>query len=157
MPARATSHGSLGTCVLNGIGASYAETMQPGFCPQNNFGSLVIVADVLFLRECGFHMALNMLNFFAPLTIGSIVAGAMTGHVNWQLFWQFKITMFAMIDLSIVILVAFTETKFVSRAEHAFDLPKKGNAGTPGAEGTVTQSSSVNESVIDQTKSFATQ
>jgi hypothetical protein len=110
--------------VFNGIDASCAETMRPGFCPQNNGGSLVIPAGVLFLCECGSHMTLNMFNFFGALIIGPIMAGVMTGHVSWYFFWQFKITMFAMNDLIIVILVAFTETKFVSRSEHAFGLPK---------------------------------
>lgn len=83
MPASATSHGSVGPCVLNGIGASCAETMRPGFCPQNNCGSLVIPAGVLFLCERGFHMTLNMFNFFGALINGPIMAGVMTGRVSW--------------------------------------------------------------------------
>jgi hypothetical protein len=45
----------MGACVLNGIGAGPAETMQP-----------VIIADVLFLHERGFHMTLYMVSLPTP-------------------------------------------------------------------------------------------
>ena len=113
--AVATSYGSfMGACVLNGIGAGPAETMQPGRASCQLFANMiVIIADVLFLHQRGFHLVMYMLFYFGSLMIGPIVAGSMTQHINWQSFWWLNVALFG--AMLIIIIFCFPETKFIDR------------------------------------------
>ena len=98
--AEASTYNSfLGSCILSGIVAGPAETIQP-----------VVVADVLFLHERGLHMTLYFALFFGAQAIAIIVSGLITFHSTWQNFWWLAA---GLQGLSIILLLfGFPETKF---------------------------------------------
>ena len=98
--AEATTYNSfLGSCILSGIVAGPAETIQP-----------VVVADVLFLNERGLHMTLYFALFFGAQAVAIIVSGLITYHSTWQNFWWLAAGLQGF--SFILLLVGFPETKF---------------------------------------------
>lgn len=62
--ARATSYGSfMGACILNGIGAGPAETIQPA-----------VIADIFFLHDRGFWNTLYWVAYMGSLMVGPVSA-----------------------------------------------------------------------------------
>ncbi|KAJ6114260.1 Major facilitator superfamily domain general substrate transporter [Penicillium sp. IBT 16267x] len=98
--AVAPTYGSyMGACVLNGIGAGPAETLQPQ-----------IIADILFLHERGAYNTLYFTAYFGSLMIGPIVAGPMADHISWRSFFWLNV---GLLGLSLAFLVfGFPETKW---------------------------------------------
>ncbi|KAK5732526.1 hypothetical protein LTR17_010465 [Elasticomyces elasticus] len=107
----------MGACVLNGIGAGPAETIQPS-----------VIADIFFLHDrgfwntlywviypCGkysFYVRANISKVFymGSLMVGPIIAGPMSLHVGWRNFWWFNTALIA-VSLIMVIFM-FPETKW---------------------------------------------
>ena len=59
--AQAQTYSSfMGACVLNGIGAGPAETLQPA-----------VIADVLFLHERGFYNTLYFAFYFGSIMVSA--------------------------------------------------------------------------------------
>ncbi|KAL9065044.1 MAG: hypothetical protein Q9157_007617 [Trypethelium eluteriae] len=98
--ARATTYGSfMGACVLNGIGAGPAETIQPA-----------VIADIFFLHDRGYWSTLYWVVYMGSLMVAPIISGPMAQHVGWRNFWWLNV---AMIGASIVLVVfGFPETKW---------------------------------------------
>lgn len=83
--ARATTYSSfMGACVLNGIGAGPAETIQPA-----------VIADIFFLHDRGFWNTLYWVFYMGSLMVGPIIAGSMSQHVGWRNFWWFNTALIA--------------------------------------------------------------
>ncbi|MCJ1235788.1 hypothetical protein MMC14_003759 [Varicellaria rhodocarpa] len=98
--ARAQTYGSfMGACVLNGIGAGPAETLQPA-----------IIADVMFLHERGLYNTLYFAFYFGSLMVGPIISGPMASNVGWRNFWWLNVAMCAVTFLAC--LFGFPETKW---------------------------------------------
>ncbi|KAK5682513.1 hypothetical protein LTS10_005641 [Elasticomyces elasticus] len=98
--ARAMTYSSfMGACVLNGIGAGPAETIQPS-----------VIADIFFLHDRGFWNTLYWVFYMGSLMVGPIIAGPMSLHVGWRNFWWFNTALIA-VSLIMVIFM-FPETKW---------------------------------------------
>lgn len=110
--ARATTYNSfMGACVLNGIGAGPAETIQP-----------TVIADIFFLHSRGRWNTLYWVFYMGSLMVAPIISGPMAQHVGWRSFWWLNV---GMIGLSIVMVIfMFPETKW-DRA-----IPKELSPGT---------------------------
>ncbi|KAI9690154.1 MAG: hypothetical protein M1822_009115 [Bathelium mastoideum] len=98
--ARAKTYGSfMGACVLNGIGAGPAETIQPA-----------VIADIFFLHDRGYWSTLYWVVYMGSLMVAPIIAGSMSQHVGWRNFWWLNV---AMIGASILLVIfGFPETKW---------------------------------------------
>lgn len=98
--AQAQSYNSfMGACVLNGIGAGPAESMQP-----------TITADIFFLHDRGFWNALYWLAYMGSLMIAPIISGAMTEAYGWRPFWWFNVAISGASTL--LVIFGFPETKY---------------------------------------------
>ncbi|EMF14204.1 MFS general substrate transporter [Sphaerulina musiva SO2202] len=98
--ARATSYGSfMGACILNGIGAGPAETIQPA-----------VIADIFFLHDRGFWNTLYWVAYMGSLMVGPIVSGSMALHLGWRSFWWLNVGLLGL-SLAMVIFM-FPETKW---------------------------------------------
>jgi MFS family permease len=174
--AKATTYGSfMGACVLNGIGAGPAETMQPGI-PTFPFPTNPVshhrrrsLPPRTWVPHDPLHgistnptgLTGNQVSYFGSLMIGPIIAGAMTEHVNWQSFWWLNVAAFGV--MIIIIVVAFPETKFINREAVEKQLIEAGikpksEAGTSTPTGTTTTTENggeVDEAAIENTKSLA--
>lgn len=96
----ATDYGSfMGACVLNGIGAGPAETLQPA-----------VIADIFFLHDRGLWNTLYWVSYMGSLMVGPIIAGSMALHVGWRSFWWFNTALIAVSLLMTVFM--FPETKW---------------------------------------------
>ncbi|CAK3758407.1 MFS general substrate transporter [Lecanosticta acicola] len=98
--ARAQTYGSfMGACVLNGIGAGPAESIQPA-----------VIADIFFLHDRGFWNTLYWVAYMGSLMVGGIISGTMSLHLGWRNFWWFNT---GLIALSLIMVVfMFPETKW---------------------------------------------
>ncbi|KAK4626077.1 hypothetical protein CLAFUW4_04855 [Fulvia fulva] len=98
--ARSNTYASfMGACVLNGIGAGPAETIQPA-----------VIADIFFLHDRGFWNTLYWVAYTGSLMVGPIVSGSMALHIGWRSFWWFNT---GLIGLSLIMVVfMFPETKW---------------------------------------------
>jgi MFS family permease len=77
--AQATSYASfMGACVLNGIGAGPAETIQPA-----------VIADIFFLHVRGRWNTLYWVVYMGSLMVAPIISGPMAYHVGWRHFWWY--------------------------------------------------------------------
>jgi len=81
----------MGACVLNGIGAGPAETIQPA-----------VIADIFFLHDRGFWNTLYWVGYMGSLMVGPIISGSMSFHVGWRNFWWFNT---ALIGCSILMVI----------------------------------------------------
>lgn len=113
--ARAQTYGSfMGACVLNGIAAGPAETIQPN-----------VIADVMFLHERGTYQTIYFAFYFGSLMVGPIIAGPMTeyagtGDQGWRNFWWLNV---GLIGASFLMcLFGFPETKW--RRMHPDEIRK---------------------------------
>ncbi|KAF4439593.1 HOL1 substrate-H+ antiporter [Fusarium acutatum] len=98
--ARAQTYGSfMGACVLNGIGAGPAESIQPA-----------VTADIFFLHDRGKWNTLYWVVYMGSLMIGPIVGGSMALNVGWRNFWWFNVALGAVVLIYIIFL--FPETKW---------------------------------------------
>lgn len=89
----------MGACVLNGIGAGPAETIQPA-----------VIADIFFLHDRGFWNTLYWCFYMGSLMVAPIISGSMALHVGWRSFWWLYT---AMIGVSIIMVIfMFPETKW---------------------------------------------
>ncbi|EME82910.1 uncharacterized protein MYCFIDRAFT_203446 [Pseudocercospora fijiensis CIRAD86] len=98
--AKATTYGQfMGACVLNGIGAGPAETIQPQ-----------VIADIFFLHDRGFWNTLYWVAYMGSLMVGPIVSGVMDLHIGWRSFWWLNA---GLLGLSILMVIfMFPETKW---------------------------------------------
>jgi MFS family permease len=97
--ARAMAYGSfMGACVLNGLGAGPAETIQPA-----------VIADIFFLHDRGFWNTLYWVFYMGSLMVGPIIAGSMALHVGWRNFWWLNTGIIAASLLMTIFM--FPETK----------------------------------------------
>jgi len=98
--ARAQTYGSfMGACVLNGIGAGPAETIQPA-----------VIADIFFLHDRGKWNTLYWVVYMGSLMFGPIISGAMAENVGWRSFWWFNTGLIGLSTLMVVFM--FPETKW---------------------------------------------
>ncbi|EHY57613.1 hypothetical protein HRR83_005479 [Exophiala dermatitidis] len=98
--ARAQTYGSfMGACVLNGIGAGPAETVQPA-----------VIADIFFLHDRGKWNTLYWVVYMGSLMVGPIISGPMSYNVGWRNFWWFNTALIALSLLMIIFM--FPETKW---------------------------------------------
>lgn len=98
--ARATTYSSfMGACVLNGIGAGPAETIQPA-----------VIADIFFLHDRGFWNTLYWVFYMGSLMVAPIISGSMAFHVGWRNFWWFNTALLAASILMVIFM--FPETKW---------------------------------------------
>ncbi|KAK1816520.1 hypothetical protein LTR12_009111 [Friedmanniomyces endolithicus] len=98
--AKATTYNSfMGACILNGIGAGPAETIQPA-----------VIADIFFLHDRGFWNTLYWVFYMGSLMVGPIIAGAMSLHVGWRNFWWLNTALLGVSILSVIFM--FPETKW---------------------------------------------
>jgi MFS family permease len=88
----------MGACVLNGIGAGPAETIQPA-----------VIADIFFLHDRGFWNTLYWVFYMGSLMVGPIISGSMALHVGWRNFWWFNTGILA--ASTIMVIFMFPETK----------------------------------------------
>ncbi|KAH0829637.1 MFS transporter [Fonsecaea pedrosoi] len=125
--ARAQTYGSfMGACVLNGIGAGPAETIQPA-----------VIADIFFLHDRGKWNTLYWVVYMGSLMVAPIIAGAMAENVGWRSFWWFYT---ALLALSLVMVVfMFPETKWHRQhpkevVKHAIATQEEKSEGVEGAD-----------------------
>jgi len=98
--ARAQTYGSfMGACVLNGIGAGPAETIQPA-----------VIADIFFLHDRGKWNTLYWVVYMGSLMIAPIIAGSMSAHVGWRNFWWLNTGLLGLATIMIVFM--FPETRW---------------------------------------------
>ena len=89
----------MGACVVNGIGAGPAETIQPA-----------VIADIFFLHDRGFWNTLYWVFYMGSLMVAPIISGSMALHVGWRNFWWLNT---GMIGVSILMVIfMFPETKW---------------------------------------------
>ncbi|KAK5115255.1 hypothetical protein LTR62_001455 [Meristemomyces frigidus] len=89
----------MGACILNGIGAGPAETIQPA-----------VIADIFFLHDRGFWNTVYWVFYMGSLMVGPIISGSMALHVGWRNFWWFN-TAILVVSLLMVIFM-FPETRW---------------------------------------------
>ncbi|KAF2110617.1 MFS transporter-like protein [Lophiotrema nucula] len=120
--AKAKSYGSfMGACVINGLGAGPAESIQPA-----------VIADIFFLHDRGKWNTLYWVAYMGSLMVGPIISGAMTENINWQSFWWFNT---AIIGLSFIMVVfMFPETKY--HRQHPDEIIHQAKQGSPAPSST---------------------
>ena len=89
----------MGACVINGIGAGPAETMQPQ-----------VIADIFFLHDRGKWNTLYWVVYMGSLMVGPIVSGPMNDHVGWRSFWWLNVGLLGL--SSVMVFFMFPETKW---------------------------------------------
>lgn len=98
--ARAQTYGSfMGACVLNGLGAGPAESIQPA-----------VIADIFFLHNRGFQNTVYWTAYMGSLMVAPIISGVMSDRLGWRSFWWLNVGMIAVSLLLVVF--AFPETKW---------------------------------------------
>ncbi|KAF1813623.1 MFS general substrate transporter [Eremomyces bilateralis CBS 781.70] len=103
--ALATSYGSfMGACVLNGIGAGPAETIQPA-----------VITDIFFLHDRGTWNTFYWVMYMGSLIVAPIVSGPMAEHVGVASFWWLN-TGLCVLAL-VMVVFCFPETKWGPRSE----------------------------------------
>lgn len=143
--AKANSYGSfMGACVLNGIGAGPAESIQPA-----------VIADIYFLHDRGFWNTFYWVWYMGSLMVGPIISGVMTEAVGFRNFWWFN---FGIVALSLLLIIfCFPETKWHRAHPGELDHAAK---NTPSPAGTGLQEKGVTEEVeeksLEQTPTRAT-
>lgn len=98
--ARAQTYGSfMGACVLNGIGAGPAESIQPA-----------VIADIFFLHDRGFWNTVYWTVYMGSLMVAPIINGPMTARAGWRSFWWLNV---GMVILSLIMVIfLFPETRW---------------------------------------------
>lgn len=89
----------MGACVLNGIGAGPAETIQPA-----------VIADIFFLHDRGFWNTYYWVFYMGSLMVAPIVSGSMALHVGWRSFWWLCTGLTGLSILMVIFM--FPETKW---------------------------------------------
>ncbi|RMY52592.1 hypothetical protein D0863_14214 [Hortaea werneckii] len=114
--AKATTYSSfMGACVLNGIGAGPAETIQPA-----------VIADIFFLHDRGFWNTVYWVFYMGSLMVGPIISGSVSLHVGWRNFWWFNT---ALIGASLLMVIfMFPETKW--HRPHPETMKRDSNTST---------------------------
>ncbi|OCL05640.1 serine/threonine kinase 16 [Glonium stellatum] len=98
--AKAKSYGSfMAACVLNGIGAGPAETIQP-----------TVIADIFFLHSRGKWNTLYWVFYMGSLMVAPIISGAMADHAGWRSFWWLNTALLGASTLMVIFM--FPETKW---------------------------------------------
>ncbi|KAL8709445.1 MAG: hypothetical protein Q9220_005828 [cf. Caloplaca sp. 1 TL-2023] len=110
--ARAQSYNSFyGACVLNGIAAGPAETIQPN-----------VIADIMFLDRRGTYNTLYFLFYYGSIAVcsgdkahgfiqaGPIISGPMAQYTGWRNFWWLQVAMLG--TVIVMLLFGFPETKW---------------------------------------------
>lgn len=120
--AKATTYRSfMGACILNGLGAGPAETLQPQ-----------IIADTQFLHDRGAYNTLYFTFYFGALMVGPIISGPMAQHVGWQNFWWLNVALFGI--LIILLVFFFPETKWHRLHPDELNQQKKATLATSAPE-----------------------
>ena len=142
--AKATTYESfMGACVLNGIGAGPAETLQP-----------TVIADVMFLHERGRYNTLYFAVYFGSLMVAPIISGPMadkTGFEGWRNFWWLNVALHGAVFIACIF--GFPETKW-PRA-HPRELQETGQIAptvTNGKESNTTHNETTTTSAPDTEK-----
>ncbi|KAF5706930.1 HOL1 substrate-H+ antiporter [Fusarium mundagurra] len=110
----------MGACVLNGIGAGPAESIQPA-----------VIADIFFLHDRGKWNTLYWVVYMGSLMIGPIVGGSMALNVGWRNFWWFNVALGAVVVIYIIFL--FPETKWHRPHPNEIIVETRANEKTEGS------------------------
>ncbi|WAO93384.1 MFS domain-containing protein [Fusarium falciforme] len=146
--ARAQTYGSfMGACVLNGIGAGPAESIQPS-----------VIADIFFLHDRGKWNTLYWVTYMGSLMIGPIVSGSVALNVGWRNFWWLNVALGAFVLIYIVFL--FPETKW--HRPHPNEIleevrPNSGKNGSSANAKHAESSQGDNQSIVDPAINVATE
>ena len=128
----------MGACVLNGIGAGPAETIQPA-----------VIADIFFLHDRGFWNTLYWCFYMGSLMVAPIINGSMALRVGWRSFWWLYT---AMIAASIIMVIfMFPETKW--HRMHPSEMLKNMEADGKGSPNALSQEKVTDLSATDAEKS----
>lgn len=112
--AKAQTYGSfMGACVVNGLGAGPAETIQPA-----------VIADIFFLHDRGKWNTLYWVVYMGSLMVGPIISGPMAQRVGWRNFWWLNVAMLAL--AAVMVAFMFPETKY--HRAHPVELSHGGAA-----------------------------
>ncbi|KAK7567079.1 serine/threonine kinase 16 [Phyllosticta citricarpa] len=96
--AEANSYWSfMGACIMDGIGAGPAETIQPS-----------VATDLFFLHSRGKWNTLYWVVYMGSFVAGPLISGAMAKHVGWRSFWWLYTGMLGLALLLIVFLLPET-------------------------------------------------
>jgi len=98
--ARAQTYNSfMGACILNGIGAGPAESIQPA-----------VIADIFFLQHRGFWNTVYWTFYMGSLMVAPIINGPMSANVGQRNFWWLNV---GIILASLVLVIfGFPETRW---------------------------------------------
>lgn len=142
--AKATTYASfMGACVLNGIAAGPAETIQPA-----------VIADIFFLHDRGFWNTLYWCFYMGSLMVAPIISGSMALHVGWRSFWWLNT---GLLGLSILMVIfMFPETKWhrmhpdevKKQVAEGKDSPPLSSQQDPEKSGAVLQPTATEENVL---------
>ncbi len=141
----------MGACVLNGIGAGPAETIQPA-----------VIADIFFLHDRGFWNTLYWVFYMGSLMVGPIISGSMALHVGWRNFWWFNTAL--LIASTLMVIFMFPETKWhrlhpdeilKNLAAEAKSSPTPSQEKVPAVSHTIEESEKLGGD-IEQTQTQAT-
>ncbi|KAK5133559.1 hypothetical protein LTR08_007598 [Meristemomyces frigidus] len=122
--ARAMTYNSfMGACILNGIGAGPAESIQPA-----------VIADIFFLHDRGFWNTVYWVFYMGSLMVGPIISGTMALHVGWRNFWWFNTALIALSLLMVIFM--FPETKWHRMHPDEFANQARANEKGSPAEST---------------------
>lgn len=137
--AQATSYNSfMGACVLNGIGAGPAETLQP-----------VVTADIFFLHERGRYNTLYFTFYFGSLMVSPICSGAIAQRYGVVSFWWLYLGLCLFTTLCCVFL--FPETRFKRDHEHSVSPVAKPVESIKGSTEEVAHAPGVNDDIENAT------
>ncbi|KAL1382007.1 serine/threonine kinase 16 [Phyllosticta capitalensis] len=96
--AEANSYWSfMGACIMDGVGAGPAETIQPS-----------ITTDLFFLHSRGKWNTLYWVVYMGSFVAGPLISGTMAKHLGWRSFWWLYTAMLGLALLLVIFLLPET-------------------------------------------------